>query len=462
MKRIVFFGYRGTGKTAIGTIFARGLNVPFLDTDALIEQKSGRTIPVIFRTDGEEKFRALERDVIAALPPRDVVVGTGGGAVIDPKNMEHLRAGSICVLLKSDLATIERRLARAPRPPLTNLPLKEEIAQVIERRRRQYAASADFWVDTSGTSPQEAADRISFLLKNGSVAPLEREAALQWFADGRVPAEGLIPLKNILTGPDRDVQTRILGIAGWPAAHSRSPFLFNRLFVKYGLNCHYTWFEDSSVETIMQVARDIDAKGLSVTIPFKRDVMACLDNIDDAAQQIGAVNTVVFACGSAYGYNTDWLGIQKPLAGCKGARAVLLGAGGVAAAAAYALTDLDMEVTVLNRTQQKAQALAERFGCRWKAWDAFDGINPDLVVNATSIGMQPDTKSPLRDDQLKKEMTVFDLVYTPPVTPLVAAAQKAGCATISGTGVFIHQAREQFRLFFGIDVPDTVIREILA
>jgi len=121
-----------------------------------------------------------------------------------------------------------------------------------------------------------------------------------------------------------------------------------------------------------------------------------------------------------------------------------------------------MEVTVLNRTPQKAQALAERFGCRWKAWDAFDGINPDLVVNATSIGMQPDTKSPLRDDQLKKEMTVFDLVYTPPVTPLVIAARKAGCATITGTGVFIHQAREQFRLFFGIDVPDTAIREILA
>ena len=79
----------------------------------------------------------------------------------------------------------------------------------------------------------------------------------------------------------------------------------------------------------MQVARDIDAKGLSVTIPFKKDVMACLDEIDDAAQQIGAVNTVVFACGSAHGCNTDWLGIQKPLAGYKGARAVLLGPEGL-------------------------------------------------------------------------------------------------------------------------------------
>ena len=114
----------------------------------------------------------------------------------------------------------------------------------------------------------------------------------------------------------------------------------------------------------------------------------------NAAQQIGAVNTVVFACGSARGYNTDWLGIRKPLAGHTGARAVLLGAGGVAAAAAYALVDLDMDVTILNRTPEKAQALAEQSGCRWGGWDEFGRIDPDLVVNATPLGMQPDTTKP--------------------------------------------------------------------
>jgi shikimate dehydrogenase len=212
----------------------------------------------------------------------------------------------------------------------------------------------------------------------------------------------------------------------------------------------------------MEKAVEIDAKGLSVTIPFKQDVMTFLDEIDDAARQIGAVNTVVFTCGSAYGSNTDWQGIRKPLEGEAGSRAALLGAGGVAAAAVYALLDLDMEVIILNRTPEKARSLAERFGCRWRDWHEFDRITPDLVVNATSLGMQPDTSSPLRDDQLKKEMTVFDLVYTPPVTPLIAAARKSGCKTITGTEVFINQAREQFRLFFGIDVPDTVIREILA
>jgi shikimate 5-dehydrogenase len=106
--------------------------------------------------------------------------------------------------------------------------------------------------------------------------------------------------------------------------------------------------------------------------------------------------------------------------------------------------------------------MAERFGCAWGSWDAFDRIKPDLVVNATPLGMQPDTRSPLREDQLQENMTVFDLVYTPPVTPLIEAAQAKGCRTITGTEMFIEQAREQFYLFFGIDVPSEKIREIVA
>ena len=462
MKRVVLFGYRGTGKTAIGTVLARKLGVPFLDTDALIEQKAGRTIPAIFRDDGEERFRALERDAIAGLPASDVVIGTGGGVVMDPANMEQLRAHSSCVLLTADPATIGHRLAQAPRPALTGLPPKKEIAEMLERRRPAYAAAADFCVNTSRTTNEAAAARILGLLEHGTIPAPAREAAFRWFAATPLLAPERERLGELLTGPGHDPQTRFLGVAGWPCGHSRSPLLFNRLFLEYQLNCHYTRFEAPAVGPIMETARLIDAKGLSVTIPFKQDVMACLDEIDDAAREIGAVNTVVFACGTAYGWNTDWLGIKKPLAGHAGSRAVLLGAGGVAAAAAYALTDLGMEVTILNRTPEKARALAERSGCRWGAWDDFDRMNPDLIVNATPIGMQPDTHSPLRDDQLKKEMTVFDLVYTPPVTPLIAAARKAGCTTITGTEVFIHQAREQFRLFFGIDVPDTVIREILA
>ena len=285
---------------------------------------------------------------------------------------------------------------------------------------------------------------------------------MAFFKTGRLPPVPLKKLEDILTGPDRNPRTRIMGVAGYPCAHSRSPKLFNALFDFYHLDCHYTWFEDPELDEILNIAKMIDAKGLSVTIPFKHDVIEYLDEIDEhAAQEIGAVNTVVFACGTTIGYNTDWLGVRKPLVSMKGSKAVLLGAGGVAAGAAYALTDLDMDVTILNRTPENAKRLAERFGCSWGSWDEFDRIKPDLVVNATPLGMQPDIRNPLRVDQLHKDMTVFDLVYTPPVTPLIEAARAQGCRTITGIEMFIGQAREQFYLFFGIDVPVEKVRELV-
>jgi shikimate dehydrogenase len=436
--------------------------VQFLDTDALIELKTGRSIPDIFHEDGEERFRDIEREVIADLPPADAVISTGGGAVVDPVNMMHLRRNSTVVLLTADLATIEERIARSPRPPLTNLPLQEEIAEMLERRRQNYAASSDLCIDTSGITPATAAVTVNDRIRKGVATPSARKEALSIFRGGRLPAPALRRLEEILTDPPADPLTRILGVAGYPALHSRGPRLFNALFTEYGLNCHYTFFEDPDIAKIMQLARSIDARGLSVTIPFKQDVMEHLDEVHHAAQDIGAVNTVVFACGSATGYNTDWIGVRKPLVSLKGSKAVLLGAGGVASAAAFALVDLEMDVTILNRTPEKAKDLAVRSGCRWAAWDTFDQIRPDLVVNATPLGMEPDTRSPLRDEQIYPDLTVFDLVYTPPVTPLIEMALAKGCKTITGTGMFIEQAKEQFWLFFGIDVPSETIRKYLS
>jgi shikimate dehydrogenase len=463
LRRIVLVGYRGTGKTEIGRVLASRLKVPFVDSDCLIEQVTGRSIPSIFHEDGEERFRAIEQEIVSKLPAADTVVGTGGGVVTDPLNMEHLRKDSVMVLLVADIDTIEKRLSRKPRPPLTNLPLREEIAEMMDRRRQNYYAAADFCMDTSETTPEEAAEKILHLLAGGVMTKKSRDEGLLFFKTGRIPAPALRTLEDILSEKNNDPQTRVMGVAGYPCAHSRGPNLFNALFSEYHLNYHYTWFEDPDLPEIMKVARALDAKGLSVTIPFKQDIIPYLDEVEeDAAQQIGAVNTVVFACGTAIGYNTDWLGVRKPLVHLKGAKAVLLGAGGAASAAAYALKDLDMDVTILNRTPKKAQVLAERAGCRYGALEEFDRIRPDLVVNSTPLGMQPDTRSPLEEKQLYKELTVFDLVYTPPVTPLIEAARKVGCPTITGIEMFIEQAREQFYLFFGIDVPQETIRKYVA
>lgn len=462
MKRIVLTGYRGTGKTEVGKELARRLGVPFLDTDALAEQRAGRTIPEIFQTDGEARFREIEQEVIAGLPSHDAVIGTGGGAVTVPENMLHLRRNSTLILLTADPRIIADRIARSPRPPLTELPVDEEVREMLARRKQQYAAAQDFCIDTGHRTSAETAALILVMLKTGIPTPEARAGGLTFFRGGRVPDPVLYRLEQILKNPPEDPKTRLIGVAGFPCIHSRGPRLFNALFGEYGLNYYYTFFEDPDIGRIMQQARALDLKGLSVTIPFKQSVMEHLDAIPDpAAQQIGAVNTVVFSCKEALGYNTDWLGVQAPLAGMKGKKAVLLGAGGVASAAAYALVGLDMDLTILNRTPAKAKELAKRAGCRWAAWDTFDQIHPDLVVNATSLGMEPDTRSPLEAGQLYPDLTVFDLVYTPPITPLIERAMAQGCTVITGTGMFAEQARAQFNLWFGIDLPTAALRKYI-
>ncbi|WAC04173.1 MAG: shikimate dehydrogenase [Methanoregula sp.] len=462
MKRIVFTGFRGTGKTEVGKIVAEKLGLPFIDTDTQIELVTGRSIPDIFHEEGEERFRTVERQVIAGLPAEDVVISTGGGAVVNPVNMVHLRNRSVMVLLYADIDTIEKRMSSKPRPPLTGLPLREEIAEMMDRRRHHYHAAGDICIDTSETTPAAAADNVIRTMSTGTVTDDNRKAAIAFFKTGRINPVALKKLCDILTGKDRDPLTRIMGVAGYPAAHSKSPPLFNALFEKYGINCHYTLFEDPELDEIMRVARQLDVRGLSVTIPFKQEVVKHLDEVDEhAARQIGAVNTVVYACGSAIGYNTDWLGVRKPLISLKGADAVLLGAGGVATAAAYAMRDLDMKVTILNRNPDNAKKLSERFGCSYGGFEDLGRLKPDLIVNATPLGMSPDDHSPLTDDQLKSGMTVYDLVYTPPETPLILQARRLGCTTITGTEMFVEQAKEQFYLFFGIDVPEQAIRELV-
>ena len=207
MKRIVLTGFRGTGKSEIGKVLARNLNLPLLDTDALVEQNTGRSIPSIFHEEGEERFRTMEREVIASLPPDNVVISTGGGAVIDPKNMENLRRQSVLILLVADIEAIESRLARSPRPPLTSLPLREEIAELLDRRRQNYYASADFCVDTSETTPEAAGQKVLHFLSEGNSTSKQRTTALQFFKTGRIPPLALQKLEQVLVGADWDPQT---------------------------------------------------------------------------------------------------------------------------------------------------------------------------------------------------------------------------------------------------------------
>ena len=449
--KVVLTGFRGTGKTSVGRILADRLALPFFDTDALIERRAGMPIPEIFLQHGEAHFRALEREVIASLRDVEGVISTGGGAVLDPANVADLRWRGTVYLLSAPPGVILERIAGSDRPGLTGLSPAEEVQTLLLARKEAYLGAADACIDTGRRTPGEVAEVI---LRAAGISPddaRERDVLLERF--------GLADLGEMV---DRDPDLMVCAIAGNPCAHSKSPLLYNRLFAHFGMRYHYTRLEWPDAETIVRLASLLPTKGVSVTIPFKADVMRCLDEVDGHAAAIGAVNTVVRCGGRMYGYNTDWLGVRAPLAHRRGARAVVLGAGGAAAAAVYALLSLDMDVTVLARAPGAARRLAERSGCRWGGLDEFRGGDTDVVVHATPVGMEPDTRSLLAPGDLRAGTTVFDLVYTPPETPLIRAAKEAGCETIPGTEMFVHQAAEQFRLMTGILVTPALVREMLA
>ena len=461
--RIVLTGFRGTGKTTVGRILADRLEIPFLDTDQVIEGRAGMKIPAIFREQGESAFRNLERETIASLPADEVIVSAGGGAVLDPVNVAHLKRGSHVFLLGADDETIIKRIGGSDRPSLTGRPLSEEVGELLQRRRPAYLRAADFCIGTGERSPEEVAEEIVRTLREGPVPHDAKESGQRFIEGIPLPDGDRATLSTILHGAGNS-RVGICGITGYPCAHSRSPFLWNQLFTHYSLPYFYTSFEWPELGEVMRAARDLGVRGLAVTIPFKESVVGYLDEVDEDARAIGAVNTVVQCGGVLHGYNTDWLGIRAPLEdlrGVMGARAAVLGAGGAAAAAVYALRSLEMEVTVLARSVERAERLASRFGCHAGPLTSFRDLDPVVVVNATPVGMLPGRSSLLTGEDLKEGMTVFDLVYTPPETPLISLARRAGCRVIPGTEMFIHQAREQFMHVTGIRVPETLIRELV-
>lgn len=255
------------------------------------------------------------------------------------------------------------------------------------------------------------------------------------------------------------------GVMGWPVAHSLSPRLHGYWLKKYGIDGTY---EALAVppEKLAQELKSLHArgfKGVNITIPHKEAALKIVDHADPASTRAGAVNTVVaHANGTLDGRNTDIYGFIQNLlaAGVKvsGKPAVVLGSGGAARAAIAGLFDLQVsEIRIVNRTPERAQALAALWGKKTRtfAWnnyrEAFPGAG--ILVNTTSLGMQGQPPLSLALDDLPVEAAVADLVYAPLVTGLLKQAQKKGHKTVDGLGMLLYQARPAFQAFFGTD-PD--------
>lgn len=256
---------------------------------------------------------------------------------------------------------------------------------------------------------------------------------------------------------------------GYPIKSSRSPVMHNAGFKKLRIDKQFIFLSAEVKSENLKIAvdgiRGLGISGVSVTMPHKREVMKYLDKVDNDAQKIGAVNTIVNLDGKLIGYNTDWIGAITALekkTKIKEKKVAVIGAGGAARAIVYGLNKNGASVKIFNRSQESVKQLAHEFNCKYGSKDSLEEIlNMDIIINATSVGMNED-KSPIDKKFLNKNQIVFDVVYTPKETRLMKDAKKIGAKVILGYEMLLYQGVEQFRLFTGFDAPINVMREVLV
>lgn len=264
-----------------------------------------------------------------------------------------------------------------------------------------------------------------------------------------------------------NASTALYCVMGNPVAHSLSPAMHNAAFARLGINAAYLAFPVADIGRAMDAMRALPILGASVTIPHKVSIMEHLDHVDETARRMGAVNTVTNRGGKLSGTNTDGPGAAMALenvAPLSGKKVLILGSGGVARAISLAVIDRGATVTVAHRPEDaaEAEALARDQGCALALLASAPGISCDVVVNATPVGMHPDTdKSPMPASFFKAGMTAMDAVYNPLTTRFLKEAQAAGATPVCGAEMFIFQGAAQFALWTGRQAPEDLMREIV-
>ncbi|WP_293575064.1 shikimate dehydrogenase [Phaeobacter sp.] len=275
-----------------------------------------------------------------------------------------------------------------------------------------------------------------------------------------------------------EAKVPLAGVIGNPISHSRSPLVHGHWLRKYGIAGHYVpiHVEADDLETVLRSMPKMGFVGANVTIPHKEKIMEIADQVTDRATLIGAANTLIFRPdGSILADNTDGYGFitnlqqSAPDWDPKSGPAVVFGAGGASRAVIASLLEAGVpEILLSNRTRERADQFRVEFGSRIQVveWVQVGNVveQAKLVVNTTSLGMvgKPRFRVPL--DGLRKDTVVTDLVYTPLKTDMLQWAEEAGCTTVDGLGMLLHQAVPGFERWFGTrpEVDDATRAAALA
>lgn len=434
-KNIVLIGMRGSGKTTIAKLLSKKLERDFVDIDKIINQRLNLTIPEIVSKYGWDFFRKKESEITKEISMLgNTIISTGGGVVLNPKNIECLKSTGIIIYLVARPEMLFKRIGvDKNRPSLLNKknPL-DELKEIFKQRKNLYESAADYKIDTNGLNLKQITEKIISIIH-----------------------------------PE---DTKVCMVIGDPIEHSLSPVLHNAGYKALGIDKKFVYkkelvkFED--LGKFIDSIKNSDIRGISLTMPHKLKVMKYLDEIDKTAIKIGSVNTVVNDDGKLLGFNTDWLGVIVPLekiTALKGKRIAVIGAGGAARAAIFGFIKSGCKVTIFNRTIDKAKALAQEFNCKFSGMNNMEEIKKmDIIFNATSLGMGGDVHiSALPANIIQKHHIVFDAIYSPHETQLIKNAKKKDATIIYGSEMLLYQGIAQFELFTKAKAPLQQMRKAL-
>jgi shikimate dehydrogenase len=266
-----------------------------------------------------------------------------------------------------------------------------------------------------------------------------------------------------------DAETILCATIAYPNRTAKSPIMHNAGFEALGINYVYMAFEPkaSALAGAFAGMRALEIRGFSVSKPYKETVIQYLDEVDDIARKIGAVNTILNDNGKLIGYNSDWIGAAngiEEVTPIQGKRVVIVGAGGAGRAIAYGLKEKGGNVVIYNRSKERAQQLSSELGIEFGGGlDEFQQLTDyDILINATSVGSVLDVENMVIPRHLlQKGKVVLDAVFSPTITRLVKEACEAGCHVVLGIRMLVLQGAFQFKLFTGYDPPLDVMQKVL-